>query len=350
MNICDNIQKINKKKCLKIIIIILFDSYFLFLFNYKIISSPKISVFLPIYNKAKYLKRSIGSIQIQTLKKIEIIPVNDCSNDNSLEILKEMGKSDRRIKIVNNKKNGGLLYSRTMGILNSKGKYLMNLDPDDELNGSDSLEYLYNKAIEANADIVCFGFLKEIKSILTKQKIFKCKNYNQLLNHIQIHNYGHIINDFLITNKLVKKDIFLRAVQQFKHYIFGMKWNYGEDEIWSTLVYKHSNSLICINKIIFIYHSNNDSLMNNRFNALFFSNIYNWLLFFIKTYKKKNEYVFLKRKIKDLIKLTNNKNFLITMKNNKYLMNKYITILQNIITNYKICVISLQKIINSLKN
>ena len=48
---------------------------------------PKISIFLPIYNKAKYLKRSIKSIQIQTLKNIEIIPVNDCSEDNSLEVL-----------------------------------------------------------------------------------------------------------------------------------------------------------------------------------------------------------------------------------------------------------------------
>ena len=78
---------------------------------------PKISIFLPIYNKAKYLKRSIKSIQIQTLKNIEIIPVNDCSEDNSLEVLKKMAKSDSRIKIVNNDRNRGLLYSRAMGIL-----------------------------------------------------------------------------------------------------------------------------------------------------------------------------------------------------------------------------------------
>lgn len=97
-------------------------------------SIPKISIFLPIYNKGKYLKRSIESIQIQTLKDIEIILVNDCSTDNSLEILKEIAKNDSRAKIVNNNRNHGLLYSRAMGILKSKGEYLINLDPDDELN------------------------------------------------------------------------------------------------------------------------------------------------------------------------------------------------------------------------
>lgn len=78
---------------------------------------PKISIYMPIYNKSKYLKRSIKSIQSQTLKNIEIIAVNDCSTDNSLTILKKMVKKDSRIKIVNNKKNYGLLYTRAMGIL-----------------------------------------------------------------------------------------------------------------------------------------------------------------------------------------------------------------------------------------
>ena len=54
-----------------------------------------------------------------------------------------MAKNDSRIKIVNNNKNRGLLYSRAMGIINSKGEYIMNLDPDDELEGPDNLEYLF---------------------------------------------------------------------------------------------------------------------------------------------------------------------------------------------------------------
>jgi cellulose synthase/poly-beta-1,6-N-acetylglucosamine synthase-like glycosyltransferase len=81
----------------------------------------KVSVFLPIYNKEKFLFRSINSIQSQSLKNIEIIAVNDGSTDNSLKILRKLSKKDKRIKLINNDRNHGLLYSRAMGIINSSG-------------------------------------------------------------------------------------------------------------------------------------------------------------------------------------------------------------------------------------
>ena len=121
-------------------------------------SRPKISIFLPTYNKEKYIRNAISSIQNQTLQDIEIIAVNDCSNDETLEILKNLSLTDKRIKIVNNKNNSGLLYSRAMGIIHSSGEYLMNLDPDDELYNSDNLEYLYNISNTWNVDIIEFNY------------------------------------------------------------------------------------------------------------------------------------------------------------------------------------------------
>ena len=109
--------------------------------NHEIIT-PKVSVFLPIYNRETYLKRSIISIQKQTLKEIEIVAVNDCSTDNSLKILKQLAKNDSRIKIINNDRNHGLLYTRAMGILNCTGEYIVNLDPDDQFQGINNLEIL----------------------------------------------------------------------------------------------------------------------------------------------------------------------------------------------------------------
>ena len=122
---------------------------------------PKISIFLPIYNKENFVINSIKSLQIQTLKDIEIVAVNDCSTDRSLEILTNLSKNDSRIKVVNNDKNHGLLYSRAMGILNSSGEYLLNLDPDDMINGPDTLEFLYNKAKFDNLDIISFNVLDQ---------------------------------------------------------------------------------------------------------------------------------------------------------------------------------------------
>ena len=65
---------------------------------------PKVSVIIPVYNAKDYLGRCLDSVINQTLKDIEIICINDCSKDNSLEILKEYSSKDKRIKLINTKK------------------------------------------------------------------------------------------------------------------------------------------------------------------------------------------------------------------------------------------------------
>ena len=90
------------------------------------------------------------------MKVIEIIAINDASTDNSLNILREMSEKDKRIKIINNKKNSGLLFSREMGILSSKGEYLMSFDPDDRYQAKTNLKYLYSIAKKLKVDFVSF--------------------------------------------------------------------------------------------------------------------------------------------------------------------------------------------------
>ena len=342
--------KINKKILKKFLTLILIIFSYIFIeLIFRYIPSPKISIFLPIYNKAKYLNRSISSIQKQTLKEIEIIPVNDFSDDNSLEILKKMAAKDSRIKIINNKRNKGLLYSRAMGILHSKGKYLMNLDPDDRLEGPDNLEYLYNKAYLTKVDIVSFAFLKENNFKFIKN--INCQHYDKILVQPQIIQEYYKLNDLLITNKLVKKELLFKAFKKFKKKIYGEKWNYGEDEIWSSLVNKHANSMICVNKVIFIYYSNNDSLMHKRYNSLYFSNIINWLEMFTIIFEKKNNSIYLNKLVSRLNQIIGRKeNFLLILKNNTQIKNKYINILNKVITNYNIDNIIINKIIFSIKS
>ena len=139
--------------------------------------NPKISIFLPIYNKEQYLIRSIKSIQIQTLKNLEIIAINDASTDKSLKVLRKLSKKDIRIKIINNDRNHGLLYSRAMGMKNSNGEYVMNLDPDDKFDDIDNLELLYNKAKISNSDLVIF-LLKRIP--LNKLEEEQCNYFNNM--------------------------------------------------------------------------------------------------------------------------------------------------------------------------
>ena len=290
---------------------------------------PKISIFIPIYNKEKYIKRCIENLQNQTLKDIEIIAVNDYSNDNSLEIIIEYSKKDSRIKIVNNDKNYGLLYSRAMGILNSKGEYLMNLDPDDELEGSENLEYLYNKAKRINADIISF-------STLFKDKIVnKCTQFHKIYRQPEIFESAfdskNSLIDFLIWNKLVKKEIFLQAYEFFRPEIYGDKWNYHEDNIWSILVNKYAKKKICVKKLIYIYNEIQESLMKNRYDIMELNNLIYRHLMFMKIFTIKREHKYLLTECKELISILENSEFHKIIKNNGKIRTDLIQILINFI-------------------
>ena len=93
--------------------------------------NPKISVIIPIYNSEKIINSTIKSVQNQNMLDIEIILVNDFSTDNSLLLIQKLKETDPRIKIINNEKNMGILYSRCIAVLQAKGKYILNLDHDD---------------------------------------------------------------------------------------------------------------------------------------------------------------------------------------------------------------------------
>ncbi len=98
----------------------------------------KVSVIVPIYNVEKYLKYSIGGILKQSYKNLEIILVNDGSQDNSLAICEEYSKIDNRIKIIS-VENGGQGKARNIGLQHSTSDWILFLDADD---------YYYNNAVE----------------------------------------------------------------------------------------------------------------------------------------------------------------------------------------------------------
>ena len=103
-------------------------------------STPKISVIVPVYNVENYLPYCIESIIKQTYKNIEIILINDGSTDNSLQLCNKYKKHDRRIKVID-QKNKGLSGARNSGINVATGDYFSFIDSDDFV-AQDYLEYL----------------------------------------------------------------------------------------------------------------------------------------------------------------------------------------------------------------
>ena len=114
--------------------------------KYPLLKNPKITVTIPIYNGGKYLYYSLRSIQNQKMKEIEIILIDDNSNDNTLEIIEKYMKEDERIRLIKNTNNRKILYSKSIGALNANGKYILQLDQDDMFIRDDIFDILYNEA------------------------------------------------------------------------------------------------------------------------------------------------------------------------------------------------------------
>ena len=93
---------------------------------------PKVSVIIPTYNRASLLRRSIQSVLNQTFQDFEIIVVDDCSTDNTEQVVKNFQEKDKRIRYIKHKENKGGAAARNSGIKASKGEFIGLLDDDDE--------------------------------------------------------------------------------------------------------------------------------------------------------------------------------------------------------------------------
>lgn len=92
---------------------------------------PFVSVLMPAYNEQKHIGEAIKSILEQTYTNFEFVIINDCSKDNTKEIIKKFAKKDKRIKLVDNEKNLGVAKSLNKGLEICKGKYIVRMDADD---------------------------------------------------------------------------------------------------------------------------------------------------------------------------------------------------------------------------
>jgi glycosyltransferase involved in cell wall biosynthesis len=117
------------------------------------INKPKVSVILPVYNGAKYVKQAIESVLRQTFSDFELIIINDGSTDGSLEIIKS--SHDPRIKIVD-QENKGLITTLNTGIALSRAEHIARIDADDIWSNQDKLSRQMNY-ISQNPDCAVLG-------------------------------------------------------------------------------------------------------------------------------------------------------------------------------------------------
>jgi len=138
---------------------------------------PKVSVIIPVYNVGKYLRECLDSMVNQTLQDIEIICINNGSQDNSLEILQEYAVGDKRILIIDRPHGGGYGSSCNVGLDKAGGEYVAIFEPDDFI-ALGMYEKLYNLALKHDADIVKSGFCENIDTACVK-RIKPVKSYGE---------------------------------------------------------------------------------------------------------------------------------------------------------------------------
>jgi len=219
-------------------------------------SRAKVSVIVPVYNVLDYIKESLDSIVNQTLTDIEIICVDDCGQDKSMEIVEEYARKDKRIVILRHPVNKGLGAARNSGAAAATGKYLACVDSDDYIDLT-MLEKAYQKLEETGFDSVWV----KVNTYLEDKKTFTTENYYKgLFEHqggeleITARNIAHFpVNAW---NKVYRLD-FIKG--------HGLKWSAGllyEDLEFYYHFYTLSSKTFLIDELLYVYRWRQGSIMN----------------------------------------------------------------------------------------
>ena len=120
---------------------------------------PYFSIVMPVYNGEKYVGRMIDSIRKQSYMDWELIAIDDCSTDGSVELIEEMAAEDGRIRLLSMERNDGVSASRNRGIEEADGRYLWFADADDSVD-PDLLQKV-KESLDVNpAKLVIFGLVE----------------------------------------------------------------------------------------------------------------------------------------------------------------------------------------------
>lgn len=162
---------------------------------------PVISIVIPVYNiRSEYLTACIRSVTSQTLQDIEIICVDDCSTNDSLHLLRETARRDRRIRVIALDHNHGTCYARKTGVEAARGKYLLFLDADDTLE-PDACSILYKQMMIHDVDILQFETKIIAESYLEPERIMRS---NRNLQPYHGYLYGQDVLNGCFRSKLYR--------------------------------------------------------------------------------------------------------------------------------------------------
>jgi len=221
-------------------------------------NDPLISVIIPVYNTKDKIKSVVRSAQNQNISNIEIILVNDFSDYETYKAIKKLQKEDHRIICIHNKKNKGILYSRCIGTIKAKGKYIFPLDNDDFFFDEKLFYDISNEAEKGNFDIVEFrGASRGIYDQPPNE--YQNTNYSNHQHGLTLYQpelgqyawkRGNIfgIYDCFLWAKCIRTDVYKATINYLGKKIYSHKIIWGEDLIVSFVLFRVAKSFKFIGK------------------------------------------------------------------------------------------------------
>ena len=208
----------------------------------------KVTILLPAYNAALYLRDSLDSIMLQAFKDFDVLLIDDGSMDDTSKIAIEYSNIDRRIKYYKNEKNIGLIKTLNKGLSLAKGEYIVRMDADDIM--FDDRLYKQVKYMDSNPEcFVCGGQMEYIGGLTGMAPILPQK-YEDLL-YLSLINCPLYHPTTIIRNSAIKQ--------------FGLKYNdsykHAEDyKFWSDIIFSHPNSIANIKDVVLFYRISNNQI------------------------------------------------------------------------------------------
>ncbi|GHV06136.1 hypothetical protein AGMMS50229_10400 [Campylobacterota bacterium] len=222
-------------------------------------STPKVSVVIPVYNTDRYLRKTLETLVDQSLREIEIIAVDDGSTDGSLKILREYAQNDSRITVLV-QPNSGAAVARNNGLAHAQGEFVIFLDSDDYYD-LDMLERMSARATQFDADLCVCGvvfFDDETGEEICKAMV-KIEELGGLEVFSRVDIPKHILSIAIIgTARLCLREFLLA------HKIEYQNLSRSEDVLFSIMTSALSERIVFVNEPFIHYRQHATSTSSKR--------------------------------------------------------------------------------------
>ena len=213
-------------------------------------TNPLVSILIPIYNVEKYLGKCLDSVFSQTYKNVEYVFVDDCSTDNSYDVLmssiEQNNIPEYKYTIVSHKQNEGIAVSRADCIANAKGEYVQFVDSDDWIE-PDMTETLVEATKSSQIDLVGCYFIKDF---LSGKQTRHSENYSQSCAENMVLCINYDISTVL-WKMLIRRSL-------FSYFKITPHVDIVEDYIISVKLYFYANSFAVVDKYMYHYVQYNE--------------------------------------------------------------------------------------------